>query len=463
MSTGGDTDVVGDRFHLHERIGSGGMAQVFRATDAELDRDVAVKLVDLRTDLEGDVRRRIQREARRAAQLRHPGVVQVHDVGSEAGRAYIVMEYVTGPTLADELDREGRLAEHEVAEIGSQLCQTLRAAHEAGVVHRDIKPANVLLDEGRARITDFGIAHAVGDTLTDDTVRGTVGYLAPEQLTGGEVDHRADLYALGILLYELATGRRPFAGETATETAFQRLHTDPRPPSEIAPVSPAFDRFVDRALARDPDHRFQTAAEMHAALEPLTVDPDGDTQPLAFVTAAGDGDDDDGSRRWWWLGLVLLGALLAALAVGLGPRLLSDRPGEVPDVSGATVAAASRILEQHGLQVGTITRRPSDRAVGTVLEQVPEPGAAAPEDGTVDLVVAQQPHDEPPTPSETTPTTPPPDDTTTSQDGSVDTSDGGVDGGTQEEPVERGGGPPEDRGPDGDGPPGQDGEPPGRD
>lgn len=445
--------MVGDRFHLREPIGSGGMAQVFRATDTELDRDVAVKLVDLRTDLEGDVRRRIQREARRAAQLRHPGVVQVHDVGNEEGRAYIVMEYVTGPTLAGELDREGRFPEHEVAEIGVQLCDALRAAHEAGVVHRDIKPANVLLDEGRARITDFGIAHAVGDTLTDDVVRGTVSYLAPEQLSGGEVDHRADLYALGILLYELATGRRPFAGETATETAFQRLHTDPQPPSEIAPVSPAFDRFVDRALARDPGQRFQTAAEMHAALEPLTVDPDGDTQPLAFVTAAGDGDGADGSRRWW-LGLGLLGALLAALAVGLGPRVLSGQPGEVPDVSGATIAAASRILEQQGLQVGTITRRPSDRPAGTVLEQVPEPGAGAPEDGTVDLVVAQQPHDDPPTPSETT-TPPPPDDSSTSQDGSVDTTDGG----TQEEP---GGGPPEDRGPDGDGPPGQGGEPPGR-
>lgn len=457
MSTGGDTDVVGDRFHLHERIGSGGMAQVFRATDTELDRDVAVKLVDLRTDLEGDVRRRIQREARRAAQLRHPGVVQVHDVGNEEGRAYIVMEYITGPTLADELEREGRLVEREVADIGVQLCETLSAAHEAGVVHRDIKPGNVLLDEGRARITDFGIAHAVGDTLTDDTVRGTVGYLAPEQLSGGEVDHRADLYGLGVLLYELATGRRPFAGQTATETAFQRLHTDPQPPSEIAPVSPAFDRFIDRALARDPGERFQTAAEMRTALEPLTVDPESDTQPLAFVTAAGDGDDEDGSRRWGWLGFGLL-ALLAALAVGLGPRLLSDQPGEVPDVSGATIAAASRILEQHGLQVGTITRRPSDRPVGTVLEQVPDPGAAAPEDGTVDLVVAQQPHDDPPTPSETTPTTPPPEDTTTSQDGPVDTSNGG----TQEEPAEPGGGPPEDRGPDGEGPPGRNGDPPGK-
>ncbi|MBW3561055.1 MAG: protein kinase [Actinobacteria bacterium] len=462
MSTGDDTDVIGDRFHLHERIGAGGMAQVFRATDSELDRDVAVKLVDLRTDLDGEVRRRIQQEARRAAQLRHPGVVQVHDVGNEEGRAYIVMEYVTGPTLADELDRVDRFPEHEVAQIGRQICEALRVAHEAGVVHRDIKPGNVLLDDGRARITDFGIAHAVGDTITDDTVRGTAGYLAPEQLGDGEADHRADLYALGVLLYELATGRRPFVGETATETAFQRLHKDHQPPSEIAPVSAAFDRFIDRALARAPDDRFQSAEEMHTALEPLTVDPEGDTQPLAFVEATDDEDDPEGGRRsWWWLGLGLLATLLVAAAVTVGPRLLPGRSSEVPDLSGLTVAAASRMLEHQGLHLGAISRQPSDRPAGTVLEQVPEPGAPAPDDGTVDLVVAEAPGD-PASPSETPSGSPPPDDPTTSQDGTVDTSDGGGDSGTGEQPAEPGGGPPDGRGPDGDGPPGQDGEPPGK-
>ena len=463
MSTGDDTDVVGDRFHLHERIGVGGMAQVFRATDSELDRDVAVKLVDLRTDLDGDVRRRIQREARRAAQLRHPGVVQVHDVGHDEGRAYIVMEYITGPTLADELDRVDRFPEHEVAEIGRQISESLGVAHAAGVVHRDIKPGNVLLDEGRVRITDFGIAHAVDDTVTDDTLRGTAGYLAPEQLGGGEADHRADLYALGVMLYELATGRRPFAGETATETAFQRLHKDHQPPSEIAPVSQAFDHFIDRALARAPGDRFQSAEEMHAALEPLTVDPDGDTQPLAFITATEDGDDSDrGRRSSWWLGLGLLAALLVAAAVTLGPRLPSSGAGEVPDVSGVTVAAASRILEQQGLHLGATTRRPSDQPAGTVIEQAPEAGAAAPEDGTVDLVVAEEAPGDPASPSETSSDPPPPDGSSPPQNGSVDTSDEDGDGGTQEQPAEPGGGPPDDRGPDGEGPPGQGGDPPGQ-
>jgi serine/threonine protein kinase len=257
--------MIADRYRLDAMVGAGGSGRVYRAFDTWLERVVAVKVprVD-RPVTEGEVDQ-CRVEARKVARLRHPNIVPVHDVGREGNTCFIVGEWVEGTDLAVRL-RHDRPGYPEAARIVAQVADALGHAHEAGFIHRDIKPANVLIDpQGRAYLTDFGIAAVEEDLLRDVTAAGTLPYMAPEQLGEvlGPVHHRADLYALGVVLYELLTGRRPYWATTPVELREQILGGEPPPPRSVEPDIPEdLERVCQRCLARRPDERYQRANEV---------------------------------------------------------------------------------------------------------------------------------------------------------------------------------------------------------
>lgn len=266
--------IVADRYQLEEPIATGGVAIVWRAHDIVLDRSVAVKLLHPHLTGDSTTVERFRREAQAAAQLTHPNAVAVYDTGLEDDLVYLVMEYVDGPSLRDVIHERGALDSTVVAALGEQVASALGEAHIHGFVHRDVKPANILLTgEGLPKVTDFGIAKALGqdDTLTTPgTVIGTAAYLAPEQLEGLEVDARADVYALGVLLYECLTGEPAYQGDTPTATAAARLSRELPPPRTVrADIPRALDRIIVTATRRDPPERFNDGKAMASALAPL--------------------------------------------------------------------------------------------------------------------------------------------------------------------------------------------------
>jgi serine/threonine-protein kinase len=267
--------VLGGRYELGRLLGRGGMAEVYEGLDRVLERPVAVKI--LGGWLAGDATyvERFRREALAAARLSHPELVAVYDAGSDEELHYLVMELVPGETLADVLVREGRLEPVRATAIARAVARALAVAHAAGIVHRDVKPANVMLaPDGRTKLTDLGIARTLdGEDLTRTTsILGSPNYLSPEQARGERVDARSDLYSLGCVLYEMLAGRPPFDAETPVAVAYKHVHEDPPPPSSFAPGVPAgLDDVTLRAMAKDPDRRFQTAEELGAALDEGTV------------------------------------------------------------------------------------------------------------------------------------------------------------------------------------------------
>jgi serine/threonine protein kinase/Tol biopolymer transport system component len=294
-------------------LGTGGMGEVYLALDSRLGRPVALKL--LPSDLEQDQheRKRLLREARAAAALNHPNIVNVYSIEEAGGRIFMVMEYVEGETLIARNLRK-KLSFVELAEVGAQIANALAAAHAAGLVHRDIKPSNVLITEvGQVKLLDFGIAKmnprilgrsdGADDTesykTASGTIVGTVGYMSPEQVRGEELDGRSDIFSLGTVLYELATGRQPFTGPNSLAVAHEIVATEPRPPSALSQdLPPQFDSVIARALAKRREDRYQSASELAAALAKLKIEvgigassqvttlrPDGAQDPLGRATA----------------------------------------------------------------------------------------------------------------------------------------------------------------------------------
>lgn len=329
--------VVADRYHLERLLGSGGMAQVWESTDQTLGRRVAVKVLHPHLAADETFVKRFRQEAIAAARLTHPGIVGVYDTCSDGTHEAIVMELLDARTLREVLDERGTLDAESVRRIGLRLLDALEAAHRAGLVHRDIKPSNILLcTDGRVKIADFGIAKAEDQTeLTrDGALVGTASYLAPEQLQGEDVDGRADLYALGIVLYECLVGRIPFQGDSSAAIALARLHTDPVDPRRYrSDVPPKMASTILEALERDPAARFTDAAEFRASLLFLVED----TQPQAVLQIPPEVHQEQvpqpgfgRSERSWLLpalGILLIGAALVVAGL-LVTR--SDRDSSAP-------------------------------------------------------------------------------------------------------------------------------------
>jgi eukaryotic-like serine/threonine-protein kinase len=254
-------ELIGGRYELEELVGSGGMSTVYRAHDRLLERKVALKILHRRFNDDDEYVERFRREARAVAQLAHPNIVTVIDRGEDAGRQFIVFEYVDGDDLKQLIDKAGgRLPIDRVVELGQEIAAALAFAHERGIVHRDVKPQNVLLnEEGRAKVTDFGIARSLdvehGVTQTG-TVLGTSNYIAPEQASGQPVDDRSDVYSFGVVLYELLTGTVPFEGESFVAVALKHVHEPAPSVLERRPdTPPRLARLVDAMLQKDHDAR----------------------------------------------------------------------------------------------------------------------------------------------------------------------------------------------------------------
>jgi eukaryotic-like serine/threonine-protein kinase len=393
---------IDGRYTVRSRIGSGGMADVYLAEDRLLGRQVAVKVLQHRFAEDQEFVERFRREASSAAGLSHPNVVAIFDRGEWDGTYYIAMEYLPGRSLKAIVREGGPMDPASAIEIVIQILRAAKFAHRRGIIHRDLKPHNVILDEeGRAKVTDFGIARAGASDMTlTGSIMGTAQYLSPEQAQGKTVSETSDLYAVGIVLYELLTGRVPFEGETAVSIALMQVSAQAPPPSALNPaVGPVLDAVVMRSLAKTPADRYRDADEFIVALEqaragesPLGALANG----ALLLPAAGEADGEPGGegeaskdRRWWWAA----GAALALVAVALVLLLGAGGAGKVtvPAVGGETQALATSRLQHAGLAVVASQTSSTDVPSGDVIGQSPHAGSSVSKGSRVSIVVSSGP------------------------------------------------------------------------
>jgi serine/threonine-protein kinase len=405
--------LLGGRYRIEAQIGAGGMAQVFRGQDTLLARPVAIKVLAEQFAKDQSFVSRFRREAEAAARINHPNVVGVFDTGSSDGTHYIVMELIEGRTLSDFLSKGGRLTPDRAGQVGESVCRALAVAHKHGVIHRDIKSGNIMVTrDGEVKVMDFGIARLEtgADTIAQTAaVLGTASYLSPEQARGEKVDARSDIYSLGIVLYEMLTGRVPFTGDSPVAVAYKHVQEAPEPPSKLNPdVTPALDAIVLRCLAKNPANRYQTADDLREDLErartgkPVQATPllpseetvviggrrasSGRTQVLAPTGVPP-------TRRKWWVPVLVSLLILGVLGVGgwlLAQGILSEpKTVSVPSVIGYTEAEARSVLVNRGLEVGEVTTEISEERPGTVIRQNPEARDLVQEGQEVDLVIAR--------------------------------------------------------------------------
>ena len=438
--------LIDGRYQVRSRIARGGMATVYLATDLRLERRVAIKIMHGHLADDSAFKIRFIQEARSAARLAHPNVVNVFDQGQDADMAYLVMEYLPGITLRDLLKDYGRLTPEQTLDILEAVLSGLAAAHKAGIVHRDVKPENVLLaDDGRIKISDFGLARAVNNnTATGQALLGTIAYLSPELVTRGIADARSDIYALGIMTFEMLTGEQPYVGEAPMQIAYQHANdTVPMPSSRVPAIPREFDELVLWATARDPEDRPRDARVMLDQLHDVSALVRGGTQELALqstmvlpigmrtgVNALADaetqvlgaklaptkppaatllgihppgtgpvGPPDSGDllskkadkrkRRGFWLFALVI---LIAAAVGGTGWYFGSGPGSdvsVPDFASASPAVASAQLTELGLVPELGGAFSATIAEGLVISTDPDAGSRVPQDSTVTIIVSQ--------------------------------------------------------------------------
>src|SRR3954463_14475829 len=337
--------VVDGRYRIDRRIGSGGMADVYCAADSQLGRDVAIKMLHRRFARDQEFVERFRREASAAAGLQHPNVVSVFDRGEYDGTYYIAMEYLPGKTLKEVLREEAPLDQLRAIDYAIQILQAAAFAHRRGIIHRDFKPHNVMVGpDGRLKVTDFGIARAGASEMTETgSIMGTAQYLSPEQAQGQRVGAQSDLYSIGVVLYEMLTGRVPFTGESAVSIALKHVSEEPPALRALRPdVHPRLEQAVGRARLKAPAQRYASADEFIAALEQaraaiVSGDDGGGTS--TFVPVPPPEEHDPRGRRWPWVLLALLALGAAAFVVFAQP--FSKEQVKVPKVVGKSASHAT--------------------------------------------------------------------------------------------------------------------------
>ncbi len=427
--------VLGGRYEILGRLGSGGMSVVYRAKCAYLEREVAVKILRERYADDAEFLQHFRREARAAARLSHPNIVNVHDVGEDPERSqyYIIMECVSGKSLKDLILQEGPLEPGLAMDIACQILSALSCAHEGGVIHRDIKPDNVIIDDatGTVKVTDFGIARARGTgTLvpTKDKIMGSVRYMSPEQARGRHTDVRADIYSVGVVLYEMLTGQVPYDAETDVAIALEHIQGRPLPASTVRDEIPRqLDEIIACAMSKDPAWRYGNSRDMRQDLiavkhgEPPAHCRDAgsrdDTRVVETVkdsreeprvprvrSRGGRGDDNGGGLdeppptprgrfRFVWVLLLLVTLGVVGYSAYLVWDWFTVPVIEVPEVTGQRLATAEAVLEEHGLRAEIVaSMHDDDVPANHVMRQRPKPGEEVRRGQTVELTISEGPH-----------------------------------------------------------------------
>lgn len=411
--------VFGRRYRVTEKIGAGGMAEVYKAVDEVLGRTVAVKVLHPRYAADPTFAARFRQEAQAAANLQSPYIVNIYDWGQDGDTYYIVMELMRGTDLKTIIQQKGALPSVQVAELGAQVCAALSVAHGYDVIHRDIKPHNIMVGpDGSVKVMDFGIARAGNTTMTQTgSVLGTAHYVSPEQAQGRPLTAASDLYSLGIVLYEAAVGRLPFDADTPVSVALKQVNEQPPAPREANPnVDAGLETVILKAMAKSPADRYETSDEMrrdllrvaqgrevtavapvpgHVAATPAAAE-------TAVMPAVGASGGDRGMapvmrtapRRgpvwpWVFLGVLLIaGGLAAAYFMGL----LGPQGVQVPDVTGKKLAVAESLIADVGFLMGDPTQEYSnDVDEGLIISQSPDAGTIAEKGSTIDVVVSRGP------------------------------------------------------------------------
>ncbi len=417
--------VLNNRYQITERIGIGGMAEVYRAQDNVLGRLVAVKVMLPQYAADPSFTQRFRQEAAAAANLQSPYIVNVYDWGQDNGTYYIVMEFVHGSDLKAAIQERGAINQRKVAEIGSQVCQALSVAHGQDIIHRDIKPQNIMIQpDGNVKVMDFGIARSKNSVKTQtSSVLGTAHYISPEQAQGKDLTPASDIYSLGVVLYEAATGKLPFDADDAVAVAMMHVNDEPVPPRQINPdIDPSLEAIIMKCLAKNPADRFAAAKDMRRCLNDFLagrpvnlgddftgartavmggVAPIGADSTTAMPTSTDTGDetrtykaeDDTEKKSHRRRNIIIVVCVIVALAI-IGAIIFAavscsnQALATVPDVVGQQSDEAISTLENEGFEVEATEENSDSVDSGCVIRQDPDGNTQAEKGSTVTIAVS---------------------------------------------------------------------------